>query len=79
MQKGDKFVNSFTLDVYTYDGNDSMGNIVLINKDGDIRQVGELYFSIRYVPYTEEVYQTLKNNKYKRGVGMCEKSTDDLE
>lgn len=77
MTKGDRFINSLTLDIYTYDSTDEMGYIVLVKENGEIRQVGEGFFQARYVPYSEEAYLRLKNNK-KVGV-ICEKSVEDLE
>lgn len=77
MKQGDRFINGFTLDAYTYDSTDSRGNIVLINKNNEVRQVGERYFESRYLPYSEEVYKQLKCNK-KVGV-ICEKSVEDLD
>lgn len=80
MQKGDRFLNCFTLELYTYSGVDKIGNIVLINYDNEERHIGERYFDAKYIPYSEIDYLQLKNNKVKNKRGIsCEKDTDDLE
>lgn len=80
MEQGDRYINSLTLELYTYQDTDSMGNIVLLNSDEEMRHVGERYFTARYVPYSETEYSKLKNNKLnKKRYCICEKSVDDLE
>lgn len=80
MKQGDKLINNFTLEIYTYKEIDNMGNVVLLNSNGDIRHVGERYFSNRYVPYSDEEYHKLKSNKLKeKRCSVCEKDVSGLE
>ena len=80
MEQGDKFINSMTLELYTYQEVDNRGNIILLNSDDDVRHIGERYFELRYIPYSETELLKLKNNKLnERKRGLCEKSVEDLE
>lgn len=80
MEQGDRFINCVTLEIYTYQDTDNIGNIVMLNSEEDIRHVGEKYFTARYIPYSETECLKLKNNKLKERICcVCEKSIDDLE
>lgn len=80
MNKSDRFLNCFTLELYTYKGVDKIGNVVLVNSDNEERHIGEKYFDAKYIPYSEADYLKLKNNKVNRKkCSVCEKDTDDLE